>query len=100
MLKAAVTWSFLESWLDGVLVCKYKLIFWKFCVEIQQKSRKIYSAFSYVYFNFIARPGNNQQDLKTRFKLPTRFKIVPVVFFTLLSRCLSPLRCINGYRRI
>ena len=64
MLKTAVTWSFLESWLDGVLVCKYKLIFWKFCVEIQQKSRKIYSAFSYVYFNFIARPGNNQQDLK------------------------------------
>ena len=54
-------WSFLESWLDGVLVCKYKLIFWKFCIEIQHKSRKIYIAFSYEYFNFIARLGNNQQ---------------------------------------
>ena len=28
---------------------------------MQHKSRKIYSAFSYVYFNSIARPANNQQ---------------------------------------
>ena len=61
MLKAAGTCSILESWLDGVLICKWNLIFWKFCVEIQHKSRKIYSAFSYVYFKFIARPANNQQ---------------------------------------
>ena len=27
MFKAAKTWYFLESWLDGVLICKYRLIF-------------------------------------------------------------------------
>ena len=27
MFKAAKAWSFLESWLDGLLICKYKLLF-------------------------------------------------------------------------
>ena len=27
MFKAAKTWSFLELWLYGVLICKYRLIF-------------------------------------------------------------------------
>ena len=27
MFKAAKAWSFLESCLDGLLICKYKLLF-------------------------------------------------------------------------
>ena len=32
MFKAAkaYAWSFLESWLDGLLICKYKLLFLEF----------------------------------------------------------------------
>ena len=61
MFKAAKAWSFLESWLDGLLICKYKLLFLEIWRLNTKKSRKIYSAFSYMYFDLISRPRNIQQ---------------------------------------
>ena len=46
-----------ESWLDGVLICKYIILSFRNIALKYNTSRRI----SYVHFNFIARPGNNQQ---------------------------------------
>ena len=69
MFKAAKTWSFLESWLDGLLICSN--INAIFCGNLTFKYNtsqgRSTSAFSYMYFDFISRFRKIQQrDLYKR----------------------------------
>ena len=58
MFKAAKAWSFLESWLDGLLICKYKLLF----LEIwRSNTTQVICITSNMYFDLISRPRNIQQ---------------------------------------
>ena len=58
MFKAAKAWSFLESWLDCLLICKYKLLFLEIC---RLNTTQVIRITSYMYFDLISRPRNTQQ---------------------------------------
>ena len=60
MFKAAKAWSFLESWLDGLLICKYyyKLLFLEIC---RSNTTQVMYIISNMYFDLISRPRNIQQ---------------------------------------
>ena len=58
MFKAAKAWSFLESWLDGLLICKYELLFLE--ISRSNTTQVIYIT-SNMYFDLISRPRNIQQ---------------------------------------
>ena len=58
MFKAAKAWSFLESWLDGLLICKYKLLFFEIC---RSNTTQVIYITSNMYFDLISRPRNIQQ---------------------------------------
>ena len=58
MFKAAKAWSFLESWLDGLLICKYKLLFLEIC---RSNTTQVMYIISSMYFDLISRPRNIQQ---------------------------------------